>query len=107
MLAVLPHQGQGASAAIEDAEALGHFLRGANRADASQRLRDVFNVRYKRVSYIQGISRTSGLGEMRKSRLAKSGALPETLNPLQFSAFCWNYFGAARWAEEHSDWVTQ
>lgn len=102
---VLPHQGQGASAAIEDAEALGAFLEGVSRAGVNEALRRVFNVRYKRASYIQHISRASGLGEMRRSKLPTGDILPETLNPLQFSKFCWEYYGAKRWEKEEPTWI--
>jgi 2-polyprenyl-6-methoxyphenol hydroxylase-like FAD-dependent oxidoreductase len=104
---VLPHQGQGASGAIEDAEALAHYLRGVSPKGVNDALRRVFETRYKRVSYIQQLSRAGGLGEMRKQTLAKQGLaeLPETLNPMQFSAFCWEYYGAGRWEKEHPDWV--
>lgn len=104
---MLPHQGQGASGAIEDAEALAHYLRGVKPKDVNTALRNVFDTRYKRVSYIQQLSRASGLGEMRRQNLAKNGLaeLPETLNPMQFSAFCWEYYGAERWAKDHPDWV--
>lgn len=104
---MLPHQGQGASGAIEDAEALAHYLRGVKPKDVNTALRNVFATRYKRVSYIQQLSRASGLGEMRRQNLAKNGLaeLPETLNPMQFSAFCWEYYGAERWAKDYPDWV--
>lgn len=105
---MLPHQGQGASGAIEDAEALAHYLRSVKSPkDVNKALRKVFETRYKRVSYIQQLSRASGLGEMRRQNLAKNGLqeLPETLNPMQFSAFCWEYYGAERWEKEHPTWI--
>jgi salicylate hydroxylase len=59
--AMLPTQGQGASQAIEDAEALGtlfgHIIEKPSKDEVSSILEDVFKSRYERVSLIQQFSR--------------------------------------------------
>lgn len=85
---MLPHQGQGASQALEDAEALGVFLATATAETAPQALKDVFRVRYKRATQAQEYSRTSGMGEMRRKQLGLSEEqqVPQ-LNAMQFRGF--------------------
>jgi salicylate hydroxylase len=107
---VLPHQGQGASQAIEDGEAIGACLRGVDKADVPQALQRIFGIRYKRATYTQQISRSSGLGDMRKKYLAKLGSKDledGPLNPQQYRQFSWNYFGALEWERNHQDWLWQ
>lgn len=122
-LAVLPHQGQGASQALEDAEALGVFLATATAETAPQALKDVFRVRYKRATQAQEYSRTSGMGEMRRKQLGLSEEqqVPQ-LNAMQFRGFMFGgsdglhacgaklinvtgYFGAERWEKEHPEYI--
>jgi len=59
--AMLPTQGQGASQAIEDAEALGticaHITNRPSKEDIATALDKVFNCRYERASLIQRFSR--------------------------------------------------
>ncbi|KAJ5656712.1 hypothetical protein N7507_008662 [Penicillium longicatenatum] len=59
--AMLPTQGQGASQAIEDAEALGAFFEDVTEAlpfhSLTETLEDIFQSRYARVSLIQAYSR--------------------------------------------------
>jgi 2-polyprenyl-6-methoxyphenol hydroxylase-like FAD-dependent oxidoreductase len=88
---VLPHQAAGSVSAIEDAEALSVFLRGAAPESVHAALQQVFRVRYKRVSEIQAASRAGGL---RAPPDPKSG---EALMRL------WIYPGAQRWADERPD----
>nr|XP_031860285.1 uncharacterized protein CI109_004169 [Kwoniella shandongensis]KAA5527357.1 hypothetical protein CI109_004169 [Kwoniella shandongensis] len=105
---MLPHQGQGASQAIEDAEAVGACLRGVAVSNVPTALKRVFDLRYKRATYIQQISRSSGLGSMRKEYLAKLGqAVNEDapLNPIQYRDFTWNYYGALEWEKSHPEWI--
>ena len=58
---MLPHRAQGACQAIEDAEAVGTFLRGITAATVPAALRRVFRVRFRRVSRVQAASQASGL----------------------------------------------
>ena len=58
---MLPTQGQGASQAVEDAEALGAFFADVDTVPSAERveqsLKDVFLCRYERASLIQKYSR--------------------------------------------------
>ncbi|KAK7514485.1 uncharacterized protein IWZ02DRAFT_430968 [Phyllosticta citriasiana] len=57
----LPHQGQGAGQAIEDAAALGAVLpKGTKPEEVPQRLQLYFNFRYERATNIQSFSRELG-----------------------------------------------
>ncbi len=61
---MLPLQGQGASQSFEDAEALGAFFDGIFTGDVTANevnaiLKQVFDVRYERVTTIQNYSRKS------------------------------------------------
>ena len=57
----LPHQGQGAAVAIEDAAALGVVLeRGVRKDEVSDRLKLYERIRYKRASTIQEFTRQVG-----------------------------------------------
>ncbi|WWC64322.1 uncharacterized protein I303_106932 [Kwoniella dejecticola CBS 10117] len=105
---MLPHQGQGASQAIEDAEAVQAYLSNAAADDVHEALEKIYKVRIKRATYIQQISRGSGLGNMRKVYRAKLGQVEEDdapLNPGQYRDFSWNYFGALDWEKTHPEWV--
>jgi 2-polyprenyl-6-methoxyphenol hydroxylase-like FAD-dependent oxidoreductase len=86
--AVPPHQAAGALSAIEDAEALGAFLRGVDRNGVHNALRRVFRVRYRRTSEIQAASR-------RESLTGTPGGQLET----------YDYVGAEKWEREKPDMV--
>ena len=102
---VLPHQGQGASQAIEDAEALGALLQTVKRDGVPRALERCFKIRYKRATFSQQISRSTGLGEMRRKYVGKDVQDDAPVNPAQFRDFSWNYFGALDWEKQHADWV--
>lgn len=107
---MLPHQGQGASQAFEDAEALGFVLRSVSTtstpAEINDALQRVFSIRYKRATYIQQLSRDAGLGEMRRKGLVLgSGEVAPPLNPMEQQDFNWAYLGAERWEAERKDWL--
>jgi hypothetical protein len=89
---VLPHQAGGAMTAIEDAEALGFFLRDATAASVTDALTRVFRVRFKRASQVQYDSHVEGI---------QAAAPPTPDKLLQI----WNYKGAYKWEEEHPDMV--
>ena len=108
--AMLPHQGQGASQALEDAEALGFVLRSvsprASLSEVNSALQRVFSLRYKRATFIQQLSREGGLGEMRrKGLLLSNGQEAPPLNPMQQQNFTWNYWGAEKWEKENTQWL--
>lgn len=100
--AMLPTQGQGASQAIEDAEALQAFLaearlepeNGAGRA-AQHRVEEVMGkvleARYERASLIQAYSRD----QARPGTAAKA----VTLDPGEFMRYNCEYHGAAEWLQ--------
>jgi 2-polyprenyl-6-methoxyphenol hydroxylase-like FAD-dependent oxidoreductase len=93
--AVLPHQAGGALSSIEDAEALGAFLRGATPDNVHAALQRVFRVRFKRTAQYQLKSRAEGL--------RAEGPPPSHLQQIQF----WDYPGAVRWESERRDMVLQ
>lgn len=112
--AMLPHQGQGASQAFEDAEALGYVLRSLTSSSSSPpsfeevnaALQRVFSIRYKRATYIQQLSRAGGLGEMRRKGLSlANGEEAPPLNPMKQQEYTWGYWGAERWEAERKDWL--
>ncbi|KAJ5233234.1 uncharacterized protein N7469_005000 [Penicillium citrinum] len=81
--AMLPTQGQGASQAIEDAEALGSFFRDICDPppfeDLSQIFQNIFEARYSRASLIQTYSR-----EAAKPATAKDDSRKVTMRPDEF-----------------------
>ncbi|KAJ5573302.1 hypothetical protein N7450_010286 [Penicillium hetheringtonii] len=81
--AMLPTQGQGASQAIEDAEALGSFFRDICDPppfeDLSQIFQNIFEARYSRASLIQTYSR-----EAAKPATAKDNSRKVTMRPDEF-----------------------
>ncbi|KAL3434826.1 hypothetical protein BDV09DRAFT_195523 [Aspergillus tetrazonus] len=93
--AMLPTQGQGASQAIEDAEALGAFF--AEQADSPSLekigpiFEDVFRSRHNRAGLIQAYSRQAA-----KPGTAK-GAKTVTMKPDEFMTFNCKYHGAKDW----------
>ncbi|KAJ9102969.1 hypothetical protein QFC19_004526 [Naganishia cerealis] len=106
--AMLPHQGQGAAAAIEDAEALGHVFRSATSPDqVPDLLQRVFRLRYRRATMVQQASRAAGLGDMMKKASGfEGGELPkEFSNMMKFRQFNMAYLGADDWEKNHAEWV--
>jgi salicylate hydroxylase len=92
--AMLPTQGQGASQAVEDAEALQAFLaelgQGPVSKDQVERaLGKVFKTRYERASLIQAYSRE-------QARPGTAGR-EVTLDPAEFMKFNCEYQGAIDW----------
>ncbi len=59
--AMLPHMGQGANQAIEDAMALATFLRGASAADVPEALTRYETLRRDRTAHVQRFSRMNGV----------------------------------------------
>jgi salicylate hydroxylase len=105
--AMLPHQGQGAAAAIEDAEALGYVLRNATREQVPEALQKVFRLRYRRATMVQQASRAAGLGDMlKKASGFEGGELPQEFsNVMKFRQFNMSYLGAEDWEKNHGEWV--
>jgi salicylate hydroxylase len=91
--AVLPHRAGGAASAIEDAEALGVFLRGVGRAGVSAALQRVYRVRAARAADFQAKSRADGLRGGDKLAGGRGGDV--------FAM--WMYPGAERWEAEHPE----
>ncbi|RAL14419.1 2-polyprenyl-6-methoxyphenol hydroxylase [Aspergillus homomorphus CBS 101889] len=103
--AMLPTQGQGASQAIEDAEALGAFFAGFERdgrhlkgADEVSRVtREVFDCRFDRASTIQAYSR----------QVARPATDADTtrvaMNPAEFMDYNCSYEGAAAWSQRQRE----
>jgi salicylate hydroxylase len=58
---MLPHMGQGANQAIEDAMALATFLRGASAADVPEALTRYETLRRDRTAQVQRFSRMNGV----------------------------------------------
>jgi 2-polyprenyl-6-methoxyphenol hydroxylase-like FAD-dependent oxidoreductase len=92
---VLPHRAAGAVSAIEDAEALSVFLRGAIPDSVHDALQRVFRVRYKRVSEIQAGSRADGL------------LSPPDPHAGEVMMRLWDYPGAQRWMDERPEMVLE
>lgn len=97
--AMLPTQGQGASQAIEDAEALQAFLSEYGEGQVSKdqvekALGKVFKTRYERASLIQAYSRE-------QARPGTAGR-DVTLNPAEFMKFNCEYQGAVDWLERQA-----
>lgn len=95
--AMLPTQGQGASQAIEDAEAVGAFFSdfdaGASLEDVKKRLQAIFEARYERASTIQRYSRESARPGTNK------GDAEIKMNPAEFMDYNCMYNGAKDWAK--------
>ncbi|KAL2816520.1 hypothetical protein BJX63DRAFT_430215 [Aspergillus granulosus] len=98
--AMLPTQGQGASQAIEDAEALGAFFEGLeeNTSNSSVSLGDVERIhkailkcRYERASTIQAYSRQAA------KPATEPGDRKVNMNPAEFMDYNCNYPGAVEW----------
>jgi hypothetical protein len=89
---VLPHRGAGANCAIEDAEAISHYLKGVSRSgeDIHAALQRVFRMRFRRTARFQLICRR-GI----------QGPAPTPKSVVEDMS----YFGAARWELERPDMV--
>ncbi|KAF7629308.1 hypothetical protein AFLA_013030 [Aspergillus flavus NRRL3357] len=93
--AMLPTQGQGASQAIEDSEALGAFFKEIMEPPSLEQITrlfaDTFQSRYARASLIQGYSRQA----------ARPGTVKQEktviMKPDEFMAFNSMYNGAKEW----------
>jgi 2-polyprenyl-6-methoxyphenol hydroxylase-like FAD-dependent oxidoreductase len=90
---VLPHVAAGAMSAIEDAEAISFYLRGANRDTVHDALLQAFRARYKRASWAQAKSRADGL------LVAAPRNSAEDLMEL------WTYPGAEQWVMQRPDMI--
>lgn len=98
--AMLPTQGQGASQAIEDAEALGAYFSDLGRDtsfdEVRARLIAVFEARYERATTVQRYSR-----EAVKPATDK-GDTKIKMNPIEFMDYNCLYNGAKDWANRGS-----
>ncbi|KZL78761.1 zeaxanthin epoxidase, partial [Colletotrichum tofieldiae] len=95
---MLPTQGQGASQAIEDAEALGAIFEEIKdkptKADVESRLKTMFGCRFERATLIQGYSRQAGKPATDKA------TNNITMNPAEFMDYNCIYNGAKDWMEK-------
>jgi salicylate hydroxylase len=98
--AMLPTQGQGASQAIEDAEALGAFFNNIEGQPTSEettsRLQQVFETRYERASFVQKFSR-----EAAKPATDK-GSKEIKMRPDEFMDYNCMYKGALEWQKSQA-----
>jgi salicylate hydroxylase len=97
--AMLPTQGQGASQAIEDAEALGAYFSdfGNNTSfeEVKARLEAVFKARYERATTVQRYSREAVRPATDK------GDTRIKMNPVEFMDYNCLYNGAKDWANRN------
>ncbi|CAI7618742.1 unnamed protein product [Penicillium pancosmium] len=97
--AMLPTQGQGASQAIEDAEALGSFFENITSPPSSQSIykifEEIFQARYSRVSLIQAYSRQAA-----KPATATDDTKKVTMKPDEFMDYNCMYRGAKLWKQQ-------
>ncbi|RSL51962.1 hypothetical protein CEP53_008235 [Fusarium sp. AF-6] len=94
--AMLPTQGQGASQAVEDAEALGAFFDDIESttggvSDIVERNKSVFSCRFERASTIQAFSRQSA------KPATEAGRVEVKMNMAEFLDYNCNYEGALDW----------
>ncbi|PVH98846.1 FAD binding domain-containing protein [Periconia macrospinosa] len=96
--AMLPTQGQGASQAVEDAEALGAFFNEINDRPSieqvSSLLQTVFACRYERASLIQGFSRQAA------KPATDEGSKEIKMRPDEFMNYNCMYRGAKEWQRQ-------
>lgn len=96
--AMLPTQGQGASQAVEDAEALGAFFSEVEHRPSADKvasiLQRVFNCRYARATLIQKFSRESAKPAMEK------GSREIKMRPDEFMDYNCFYRGAREWEKQ-------
>jgi salicylate hydroxylase len=95
--AMLPTQGQGASQAIEDAEALGALFAEVDghlgNDEVNERLKAVFEARYERASLIQKFSREAA------RPATEAGSTAIKMRPDEFMDYNCMYRGAVKWRE--------
>ncbi|KAL3471167.1 hypothetical protein BJX99DRAFT_250646 [Aspergillus californicus] len=98
--AMLPTQGQGASQAIEDAEALGALFDDFEQNNPSSSLDNVtrineaiFNCRYERATTIQTYSRQAA------KPATEPGERKVIMNPAEFMEYNCSYSGALHWQD--------
>ncbi|KAL4976872.1 hypothetical protein BDW66DRAFT_159310 [Aspergillus desertorum] len=93
--AMLPTQGQGASQAIEDAEALGAFFAEQVESPSVEKIgsifEDIFRSRHNRAGLVQGYSRQA------ERQGTSKGEKTVTMKPDEFMAFNCKYHGAKDW----------
>jgi salicylate hydroxylase len=93
--AMLPTQGQGASQAIEDAEALGAIFADITAQpsfrEVERRLKEVFEARYERASLIQKFSREAA------KPATEAGSREIKMRPDEFMEYNCIYRGAREW----------
>ncbi|KAK4580461.1 hypothetical protein LTR86_000664 [Recurvomyces mirabilis] len=93
--AMLPTQGQGASQAVEDAEALGAFFADLDTVPSAERvqqsLKEIFACRYERASLIQKYSRDAAKPATEK------GSNEIKMSPADFMDYNCTYPGAKSW----------
>lgn len=98
---VLPFMAQGASSAIEDAEAIAFCLVSiTDPAQVPAALHRAWRIRYQRVSTIQRYGRQPGIGP----DITHHGE--KKLNPMELAAcreFGYKYNGAEAWEKEHPE----
>ncbi|KAJ5810715.1 uncharacterized protein N7503_002933 [Penicillium pulvis] len=96
--AMLPTQGQGASQAIEDAEALGAFFENVSEPPSTKALikilEEIFQAQYSRASRIQAFSRQAA------KPAAIEGDKTVTMSPAEFMDFNCMYRGAKAWKNQ-------
>ncbi|KAL2856825.1 hypothetical protein BJX68DRAFT_263357 [Aspergillus pseudodeflectus] len=99
--AMLPTQGQGASQAVEDSEALGAFFANITAAPALEEIerifQDIFQSRQARASLIQAYSRQAAKPG------ATKGGKTVTMKLDEFMAFNCMYNGAKEWLQRQVD----
>ncbi|RAH76843.1 2-polyprenyl-6-methoxyphenol hydroxylase [Aspergillus japonicus CBS 114.51] len=102
--AMLPTQGQGASQAVEDAEALGAFFEGFEEAgkhlsadEVGAVLRRVFECRFERASTIQAYSRQVA------RPATDADSIRVAMNPAEFMDYNCSYRGAAEWCRRQAE----
>lgn len=102
--AMLPLQGQGASQAFEDAEALGALFADIDGKPTLEQIKErtqaYFVGRYERASLIQSYSRA-------QNRPLEPGNPAASLNPMEFDAYNAGYFGIKDWFKAHPDLVAK
>lgn len=93
--AMLPTQGQGASQAVEDAEALGAFFSDVEGQvpfeEVHRKLQEVFDARYERATTTQRYSREAARPATDK------GEVTVKMNPAEFMDYNCMYDGAKDW----------
>lgn len=91
---MLPHQGQGAGQAVEDAEAIGAFFEDVHSsmdaAAVESRLKEIFDARIQRASTIQAYSRQQALP-------AGEGSFRVDLDSMKFAGYNMSYAGVKDW----------